>query len=314
MGYSIYLDFRLCITMWQFLSLAAYALFLHGSILLAICAYHSWNKFKVLRTTFACSSVLLVAVAIEAFVVEPHWLSVRHETMTSTKVDKPLKVAVIADIQTDDVGQFERDVLTKVKQYQPDIILFAGDYIQLYDEGRPHQVELLNNLFKEINLAPPLGTFCARGDCDKIPDWTSPFKGLAFQTFEDNQTTVKTGDVTVTVLNLETSRGNTSNPPQVDGFHIVLGHAPDFSLTNPKADLLVAGHTHGGQFQIPIFGPIMTLTKCPRKWAGGCMTDIGTGAMLCISRGVGMERHLAPRLRFFCRPEIVFIDVIPQRN
>lgn len=39
--------------------------------------------------------------------------------------------------------------------------------------------------------------------------------------------------------------------------------------------------------------------------------NIGTGAMLCVSRGVGMERGMAPRLRFLCRPELVFIDVLP---
>ncbi|MDZ4835380.1 MAG: metallophosphoesterase [Candidatus Melainabacteria bacterium] len=309
-GYSIIFDIKLCITMWHFLSLAGYAIFLHGTILLAICAYVSWNHFKILRAFFALASVTLIVVSIDAFLIEPHWLSVRYETMTSNKLKKPLRIAVLADIQTDNVGDFEKDMLAKVKAYNPDLILFAGDYLQIYDENRPHQVELLNKLFKEADLQPSLGMFAARGDCDRIPDWNSCFAGLPVQCFEDELTTVKTDDVTVSVLDLDNSRGGNRLPPPVDGFHIILGHAPDYSLKQPKADLLVAGHTHGGQFQIPFFGPIMTITTVPRKWAGGCMTDIGNGSMLCLSRGIGMERQLAPRIRFWCRPEVVFIDVV----
>lgn len=292
------------------LILCSYGLFLFGPVLLIICAVVCWNKFKVFRIFFLTFALILIAIPLEGFVIEPHWLEVRHETMNSNKLKKPLKIAVIADLQTDGVGEYERDALSKVKQYQPDIILFAGDYIQLYDEGRDHQVDLLNKLFKDINFQPPLGAFAVPGDCDQIPNWQACFEGLPVKTF-DNNSTIKIGELTLTVLNLEASRLATYKIPQVEGFHIVLGHAPDFALTSPNADLLVAGHTHGGQVQLPFYGPPMMMSGVPRAWGRGCMTDIGNGAMLCISRGIGMERQRAPRLRFLCRPELVLIDVVP---
>jgi predicted MPP superfamily phosphohydrolase len=48
----------------------------------------------------------------------------------------------------------------------------------------------------------------------------------------------------------------------------------------------------------------------PRSWAAG-VTRLVNGATLIVSRGVGMERGSAPRLRFLCRPELVIIEVLP---
>lgn len=293
------------------LNLICYAIFAGGVVLLLLCAKVAWKNFYVLRTFFVLFAITLVAVYIDAFHIEPHWLSVRQEQMSSSKITKPLKIAVVADIQTDDVGDYEREVLLKIKRYAPDLLLFAGDYIQLYDENRDSQHAKLNSLLKEIAINPPLGTFVARGDVDSPDDWSKCFEGLPFNIASESTTLKIAEDLTVTILSLQDSRFSTYKVPDTAGFHIVVGHAPDYSLSAPQADLLVAGHTHGGQVHVPLFGPPITLSNVPRNWGKGCWTDIGTGAMLCVSRGVGMERVHAPRLRFLCRPEVVFIDVNP---
>ena len=58
---------------------------------------------------------------------------------------------------------------------------------------------------------------------------------------------------------------------------------------------------------IPGFGPLMTLSRLPRKYAGG-LNDY-RGFPLHVSRGIGMERGLAPQVRFFCPPEICVLEV-----
>ena len=65
------------------------------------------------------------------------------------------------------------------------------------------------------------------------------------------------------------------------------------------------------KIQLPVFGPILTLSRVPRSWAAG-VTDLGAGRMLVVSRGVGMERGRAPRVRFLCRPEVVVVDLVPE--
>ena len=99
---------------------------------------------------------------------------------------------------------------------------------------------------------------------------------------------------------------------EFDGLTIVMGHSPDFArpLIEEGSDiplLCIAGHTHGGQIVIPGFGPPVTLSRLPRRYAGG-FHRIGDSA-LCVSRGIGMERGYAPQIRLFCPPELVVIEV-----
>ena len=104
-----------------------------------------------------------------------------------------------------------------------------------------------------------------------------------------------------------------------DGFTIVCGHAPEYMLPVIRGDvaidaLLLAGHTHGGQVVIPGFGPPITLSGVPRHIAAGGLFEFGA-AKVCVSRGIGLERGHAPRIRLFCRPELVVVELqAPERG
>jgi len=83
---------------------------------------------------------------------------------------------------------------------------------------------------------------------------------------------------------------------------VLLSHTPD--LIEPAAaagvDLMLAGHTHGGQIVLPFIGPPVVPSKYGAKYAWGLFDYQGT--RMAVTRGVGM---IAPRIRFRCRPEIV---------
>ena len=72
-----------------------------------------------------------------------------------------------------------------------------------------------------------------------------------------------------------------------------------------SVDLILAGHTHGGQIRIPFYGPVETMTSMGKKYAAG-LHRIGE-TLLYVSRGVGTS--MLP-IRLFCPPEITVLSFI----
>ncbi len=103
-----------------------------------------------------------------------------------------------------------------------------------------------------------------------------------------------------------------SSPDVPDGaIRILMSHLPDsmFLLSSQtRVDLVVAGHTHGGQVVLPLFGPRITFSQVPRHVAAGGLHDVN-GRRIYVSRGVGVERGYAPRIRFLCPPEITLLTL-----
>lgn len=291
----------------------SYAIFGGGFILSLTCSLCAFSRFKVTSIFFGMISLALPIVAIDAFLVEPYTITVRHETLVSPKIRRPIKLLVLADIQTDVIGEYESKVLSRAMQEKPDLIILCGDYIQTEPSRDPVLCAKFRKLLKDISLSAPLGVYVIQGDMEWEPNWQEIFTGLPYELFPQTRT-IEKDDYVFTGLTLYDSR-NILNLPDQKKFHIVAGHAPDYSIMKPNADLFIAGHTHGGQVQLPFLGPIITGSILPRSQAAGCFTQISKNPnkYLMISRGIGMERLDAPRMRFMCLPEIVVIDLMPSK-
>ncbi len=289
--------------------LVTHGIFGHAVIVLLGTACIKWS---VARGQAVCGVVLtlsLSVVAVDAFLVEPTWLEVSRVRLTSSKLSQPLRIVLVADLQTDVIGDYEKEVLQKVVDQKPDLILMAGDYLHVHDDERRAELRgLLRNHLVRIGFGSPLGVYAVQGNTDSS-DWPAIFKNLPVKAFKTTET-VDVGPLRLTCLSESDSFDPRQRVEPVDRFHVVLGHAPDFALGPVQADLLVAGHTHGGQVRLPWFGPPVTLSRVPRAWAAG-VTKLDPHRTLIVSRGIGMERSRAPRLRFLCRPQLVVIDVGP---
>jgi hypothetical protein len=290
--------------------LVAWALFMHYPFFLLAGAY----RFLPQRRRFALGcvavAVVILLVCVDAFLIEPHWLEVSHVRLSTTNVETSLRVAVIADLQTDAPGRYERRVLERVDDEDPDLILFVGDYVDVGDpEWYGMMIERLNGMLREADLDAPFGPYAVPGNVDWPGRWQRIFAGLPVRTFE-RSATVDLGSFALTGLTLRDAADGNLSIDGADRFHIVVGHRPDFSLGEIDAELLVAGHTHGGQVRLPFIGPIVTLSGVPRAWASG-VTEIEPGKTLVVSRGIGMERGNAPRMRFLCRPQLVILELVP---
>jgi len=250
----------------------------------------------------------ILAIGVDAFLIEPYALEVNHHTVSAPDLSRSYTIALLADIQTDDVGAHERGALKAVMAAEPDLILFAGDYIQAYPSERPAQIQALQHLLTEVGVSAPLGVYAVQGNVEQGWDWETTF-GDGVTVFSETGTIALNQELSLTGLTLaDSDQGSPMAHP--GGYHIVLGHKPDFALHGHQGDLLVAGHTHGGQVQLPVVGPLLTLTDVPKAWAAG-VTALADGATLVVSRGIGMERSQAPRLRFLCKPEVIILTLTP---
>ena len=289
----------------------AYGVFVHGVVLLLATAVLCRRR-PIWAGAALVTAVAVLLIAADAFLIEPHWLEVTHWQFASPKVHRPLRIVVVADLQTDAVGDYERSVLRQVLNEKPDLILLAGDYLQMPLARYETCKRELHDFLQEIHFSAPLGVFAVMGNVDLL-DWRDMFRGLNITAIDETRS-FELGDLQLTCL----VRWQSFEPrltikyARPKRFHLVLGHSPNFALGDIEADLLVAGHTHGGQVRFPLIGPVITHSRIPHTWAAG-LTVLPSGARLLVSRGIGMERGFSPLMRFLCRPELMVIELVPEK-
>jgi len=269
-----------------------------------------------LRLACGLGALLLGGIGVDAVFIEPFALQERRETIAVAGLQDPLRVVLLADIQTHAVGAHEDRALHIAADAEPDLLLFAGDYIQAEDPADiAEQRSRLSEALRTSGLNPRLGAFAVQGDVDR-EGWPDALQGTHTVSSKQPVLVVGAGELRLVMLDLETSRAPL-DPSILDAGDgrptVILGHRPDFSLGLQHAGaevLMLAGHTHGGQVRLPGFGPPVTFSQVPRDQARG-RTRLPGGAQLVVSAGVGLERSTAPRLRFFCPPEVWVLDLVP---
>jgi predicted MPP superfamily phosphohydrolase len=254
------------------IQLLAWVAFVHYPLfLIGVAAVYS-HRERTLSYVCIAFVVGLLLIGLDAFLIEPRWLEVSHVTIPTHKLKTPIRVAVIAGLQTDAPGRYEAHAFDLVAAEQPDLILFAGDYLHISESAAYASAkDDLDALMRRSDLKAPLGIYAVKGNVDWA-NWPELFAGLPVTTFETTSS-LDLGPVVLTGLTLADSSNVALSVAPQPKFHIVLGHVPNFSLGQVDADLLIAGHTHGGQVQLPLLGPIFTLSSVPGSWASG-MTSI----------------------------------------
>lgn len=109
-------------------------------------------------------------------------------------------------------------------------------------------------------------------------------------------------------------KSNLSELAASQSFTIGLTHAPYLEvlrgLTLRGAELIFAGHTHGGQVRVPILGALTTNSDLPNKFARGTSGWSFEGKSSILSVVAGLGNSIFAPVRFFCRPEVRLITLV----
>ncbi len=260
----------------------------------------------------------MIPIAIKALVLDPYDLQVEH-TVVSLPAERDgadsFTVGVLADLQATRIGEHERESVRLLMAEAPDLILIPGDLFQgpssEFEQQLPHFQELLRQ------LDAPGGVWVVSGNSDYLDGLPRLLEGSSARLLDDEVVHVQIRDRRVALFGAAERgrRGFQQKLQQLTRFQsnfddgevrIVFSHRPGLVnalAPDSRVDLLVAGHTHGGQVSFPFIGPPIVLSPLPRKIAAGGLHTFN-GNRLYVSRGVGMERLQAPRVRFGVLPEV----------
>jgi predicted MPP superfamily phosphohydrolase len=260
------------------------------------------------RTTLAA---LGGALGVGYSLLEAKWLGVNRVTLTIPNLPEAFKgkrVAFLADLHHGPYVPlpYIRHAVDMANGLEPDLIALGGDY--------PHRgVAYVEPCIKELGrLRAPLGVYAVLGNHDHydgvqphvsaalreqgIPELTN--RGRWIETEGARLWLCGVGDYWRDTQDLPAALGPTTMKDAV----ILLSHNPDYveEIDDARVGMVLSGHTHGGQVDLPIIGAPVVPSLYGQKYVHGLVQ--GPVAKVFVTRGIGT---ITPPVRLFCKPEIV---------
>lgn len=278
-----------------------------------------------------------------------HWVeleqfTLRHRRVALPGIQSPLRVLHISDIHYVPGQQRKLRWLQSLADLRPDLVINTGDNLS-HQDAVPHVLEALTPLLRFPGVfvggsndyyAPqmrnPLRYFAGPSKLQVEPaplpteDLFSAFVEAGWTSLNNAHTSIQLADQRVEFtgvddphIDLDAPAGwpaSAADPSAKPALKIGVAHAPlERTLghfTADGADLIFAGHTHGGQICLPGGKALVTNCDLPTRYAKGLHTrprpDGGT-THVHVSAGIGTSAK-AP-IRFFCPPEATLLTLTP---
>jgi len=243
-------------------------------------------------------------------------LKVRKYKIFSDKIDSKIKAVFIADLHSCYYGKGQKELLDCINKHVPDIVLFGGD---IADDKTPHEnwmitLEALSKSYpcyfvsgnheywsSDIEFIKQTiskyGIYVLEGECRTIEINSQKINICGIDDFETG------GEEYARQLK------NTMTGRDLSLYSILLAHRPEHidQYLNYDFDLVLSGHSHGGQWRIPF---ILNGLYAPNqgffpKYAGGKYEHGSTTHI--VSRGLSKNSTRIPRI--FNPPELVIVEL-----
>jgi len=251
---------------------------------------------------------------------------IRHMTIPCPRLPAAFDgatVAVVSDLHaggTRGTTAAVARVVQAVNSLRPDLIVLPGDLI--HEAGRAREyLPLLSQLQAREGVWASLGNhehgfvwfskYVGPAVVPPVDEWRRMFADVGVQLLVNEATSLERGGARIWLVGVDDAYSRNDDlaaalaTVATADFRLAITHSPDL-IDAPRAgelDLILAGHTHGGQVSFPLLGPLWAPCRNFRQRAAGLIRN-GRTAMY-VSRGVGEGLPI----RFRCPPELPFITL-----
>lgn len=255
-------------------------------------------------------TALTGGVMADALAWEPRSFVVEELSLALPKIPpgRELRMVQLSDLHIRSFHSYFREVAKTVNSLTPEVILLTGDYLE-----RSRNLKSVRQFLDLLDA--PSGIFAIQGNWEY---WSRLEGENLRRNFAASGATLLTNErhdlelqrVPISIHGLDyPSPSNALDElrRQADSsrLNLVLSHVPafDHELLEGWADLVLCGHTHGGQVRIP-FVPPFYLPRMSGDFVAGLYPVGRSNIPLYVTRGVGTS--VFP-VRFLCRPEITLL-------
>jgi len=269
---------------------------------------------KGLKHTKLVSIIFFVLVIIVYCYAQNNWIKVEHFKVEVNNLPKELsglKIAHISDVHLPKNASNIANLITKVKQQNPDIIVMTGDII---DESADLKTCGLDKLCK--GLSEITKTYAVTGNHElwnkNVDEWINTLTENNVEVIDNKIEIYTKNNKSIAIVGL--MDGNEYKPVNINDIPmILLAHRPELFVSSYSSDLnsinpniVFSGHAHGGQFRIPISnqGVIAPNQGLFPKYTSGLYTN--NNVKMIVSRGLG--NSIIP-IRINNRPHLPIIEL-----
>ena len=265
-------------------------------------------------------------VGLHMVIVAPRQLTVSEHEVAIADLGAAFEgytIVALSDIHQPpmrDTSQLRR-ALDVTMAAQPDLVALTGDFAasikrlpavsrRFYAQGMAASGPLLREVRARDGVVAVLGNHDYYANVPAILRWLQELgvRTLVNESFvieRDGCALVVGGTDDYGERGVDAAAGCAGRP---DAPTVVLAHQPDSVLgftSDRRMDVVLSGHTHGGQIVLPFLGAPMTLSRvCTRHHPSGWVPN--RRAPLLVSRGVGGDIPL----RFNCPPEVLIVRLV----
>lgn len=278
---------------------------------------------------------LAAAVFAYASLLERNWYALRrHRVPCLAPGSAPLRLLHLSDLHLRAVQRRKQRWLRALARLEPDLVVGTGDFLgDPSPETARVAAEVASSIPARLGAVYVLGSNDFYGPVFKNPlrylarrrrppslagprnAWEDLVAGLrehGWHVLTNERARLEGTDVVgLGDAHIGMDDPSVAEPGGTAGdFRLAVAHSPDsaFDLAPLGYDLIVCGHTHGGQVCVPGVGALVTNSRLPRAMARG-LHEFG-GTWLHVNAGLGTS--LFAPYRFWCRPEACLLELVPR--